>query len=216
MRLTMMLLAAMGLAGCALGAETTAPESVAVEAPSGEYALDPTHASVTVRVSHFGLSNYTLRFNNLNASLNFNAENPRLSTITASVATNSIETDHPGPRDFDAELQSADWLDAGAHPLASFRSAAVVMTGPNSGRMTGELNLHGVTRPVAFDVVYNHSYARHPFGRPISQLGFSARGVIRRSDFGITQFLPEPGTQAGVGDDVELVIEAEFVRPIAG
>jgi polyisoprenoid-binding protein YceI len=76
--------------------------------------------------------------------------------------------------------------------------------------------LHGVTRPVAFDVVYNHSYARHPFGRPISQLGFSARGVIRRSDFGITQFLPEPGTQAGVGDDVELVIEAEFVRPIAG
>ena len=214
------ILSLLALASCASPITSgTAPQAAiaaaALAAPSGEYALDKTHASIVVRVSHFGLSNYALRFNNIDATLNLDAETPTASSVTAEVTIDGVDTDYPGERDFDAELKSADWLDALTHPVASFRSTSIVMTGPNTGRMNGHLTLHGVTRPAQFDVTYNHSYARHPFGRPVSQIGFSARGTIRRSEYGITQFLPEPGTLAGVGDEVEIEIEAEFVRPAA-
>lgn len=220
MKIAEILLSVLGLASCALPGEQsplpTMREAAVIEAPSGDYSLDRTHASVTVRVSHFGLSNYTLRFNDLNATLNFDADNPIASSVYAEVAIASVDTDYPGERDFDAELKSADWLDALTHPVGLFRSTSIAMTGPGTGRMTGELTLRGVTRTALFDVTYNHSYARHPLGRPVSQIGFSARGSISRSDYGIVQFLPDAGSRAGVADEVELIIEAEFVRPNAG
>lgn len=217
MREFILALALAALAGC--NADGAAPVTerapIAVDAPSGDYVLDKTHASLVARVNHFGLSNYTLRFNGLDASLTFDAEKPERSSVVAEASIGTIDTDYPGPRDFDGELQSADWLDAATHPLATFRSTSIAMTGSDAGRMTGDLTLHGVTRPVSFDIRYNHSYARHPFGRPFALIGFSARGVIRRSEFGITQFLPEEGSMAGVGDEVEILIEAEFLRPLA-
>lgn len=189
-------------------------EPVAVEAPSGEYALDKNHASVTIRARHFGLSHYTLRFTELEATLNFNAEAPAQSTLLASIAANSVETDFPGDRDFDAELQNSQWFDAENHPQIAFRSTAIELTGPNTGRMSGDLSIRGQTHPATFDVTFNQAYARHPVGAPLSLLGFSARGAVRRSDYGMNVLMAPPGTEAGVGDEVEIVIEAEFARPI--
>jgi polyisoprenoid-binding protein YceI len=196
--------------------EAPAPtvEAIAIEAPSGEYALDKTHASLTIRANHLGLSHYTLRFTDLDATLNFNAEDPAQSTLVASAATASIETDFVGPKDFDAELQNSEWLDAANHPAITFRSTSIERTGPNSGRMSGDLTIKGQTHPAVFDIEYNQSYAQHPFGLPLSLIGFSARGTIRRSEFGVSTFLPAAGTAIGVGDEVEVIIEAEFTRPV--
>ena len=190
-------------------------QAVTIEAPSGEYALDKNHASVTIRARHFGLSHYTLRFTELEATLNFNAEAPTQSTLAASIAANSVETDFPGDRDFDAELQNSQWFDAANHPQITFRSTSIELTGPNTGRMIGDLSIRGQTHQATFDVTFNQGYARHPVGAPLSLLGFSARGMVKRSDYGMLVLMPPPGTEAGVSDEVEILIEAEFARPIA-
>lgn len=209
--------AALTLAACNQPAEapaTTEAPPVEVQAPSGEYALDPHHSTVTVRAQHFGLARYTLRFNKVSGTLNFNAENPAQSTIQASIDVTSLDTPYTGERDFDAELQNSSWLDSANFPTATFASTAVEQTGPNTAaRVTGNLTLHGQTHPVTFDVTYTGSHSPHPFGMQISSIGFSARGVIQRSQFGVNELLPRAGND-GVSDQVELVIEAEFTRPI--
>lgn len=213
--------AAFALAACSQPAEQPAPPAAEAEAqipidvPSGEYALDKNHASLTLRANHFGLSHYTLRFTNLDATLNFNAEDPAQSTLAARAQANSVRTDFPttGGRDFDAELQNSQWFDAATYPEITFTSTSVERTGPNTGRMTGDLTIRGQTHPATFDVTYNKSYAQHPMGGPVSLIGFSARGTVQRSQYGLNVLLPAGATGVGVSDEVDVIIEAEFTRP---
>lgn len=209
-------LAMAALAACSQPAEEqeAPPQPVTVQAPSGEYALDANHSTVTVRARHFGLAYYTLRFNRVSGTLNFNAETPAQSSVTISIDTTSLDTPYSGDRDFDAELQNSEWLDSAAHPTATFRSTSVEQTGPDTARVTGDLTLRGVTHPAAFDVTYNSSWRQHPVGAPLSGIGFSARGVIRRSQYGLNVLQPTTGPDSGVSDEVELILEAEFNRPL--
>lgn len=210
--------AALALAACSQPAE--APQAPAqatpINVPTGAYTLDPYHSTITARVKHFGLSNYVLRLNGVTGTLNFNAEDPTQSSIEAVAAMNTLDTPYTGDRDFDAELQNSEWLDALNFPTATFRSTSAERTGPNTGRLTGDLTIKGVTHPVTFDVTYNASHAQHPMGFPIQQIGFSARTTILRSQFGFNTVLPEsaPGAGDGVADEIELLIDAEFTRPI--
>lgn len=216
MRLMLAAAAALSLAACNQPAETPATTEappVEVNAPSGEYALDPHHTTVSVRAQHFGLAHYTLRFNKVSGTLNFNAENPALSTVQATVDVTSLDTPYTGPRDFDSELQNSSWLDSTSFATATFASTAVEQTGPNTARVTGDLTLRGQTHPVTFDVTYDGSHSPHPMGMQVSSIGFSARATIQRSQFGINELQPRAGND-GISDAVELVIEAEFQRPI--
>ncbi|MGD9981322.1 MAG: YceI family protein [Hyphomonadaceae bacterium] len=209
--------AVLTLAACNQPAETPAtpePAPVAVNAPSGEYTLDPNHSTLTIRAQRFGLAYYTLRFNSLSGALNFNAEDPTQTTVQATVDVTSLDTPYTGQRDFDAELQNSSWLNSTAFPAATFTSTSVEQTGPNTARVAGDLTLRGQTHPVTFDVTYDGSHSPHPMGMQISSIGFSARGAIRRSQFGITELLASAGGNDGVSDEVEIVIEAEFTRPI--
>jgi polyisoprenoid-binding protein YceI len=214
-----LIVAALALAACNQQPQTKAPEGpptpVAIDAPSGEYALDPTHSSIVVRANHFGLSHYTLRLTGLSGQLNFNAEDPAKSTVTASVASDSVQTEYVGQRDFDEELENSQWLDAAQHPSLTFTSTAIELTGSNTGRMTGDLSIRGITHPATFDVTFNQGYRQHPMGFPMALLGFSARGTIKRSDYGMTVLLPLATGGAGVSDEIEIQIETEFTQPAA-
>lgn len=195
--------------------EAPAPEPVAVAAPSGQYTLDPNHTEVNVRALHFGLSHYTLRFNGVTGSLNFNADDPAQSSVEAVVDLTTLDTPFSGARDFDAELQNSEWLNAAAHPAATFRSTAIERTGPNTARVSGDLSFRGVTHPLTLEVTYNASHRQHPMGAPISLIGFSARGAISRAQYGLMVLQPSaPDAHDGVADQVELAIEAEFTRPV--
>jgi polyisoprenoid-binding protein YceI len=205
------------LGACTPPAETPDPpaQDVRIEAPSGEYALDQHHTTITVRALHFGLARYTLRVNGVSGTLNFNADEPAQSSIEVTTDTTTLDTPYNGDRNFDAELQNSEWLDAAGHPTATFRSTSVEQTGANTGRVTGDLTIRGVTHPATFDVTYNSSWARHPLGPAMAGIGFSARGTIRRSDYGLMVLQPQAGAPStGVADEVELLIEAEFNRPV--
>jgi polyisoprenoid-binding protein YceI len=216
MRLMLAAAAALSLAACNQSAETPATEALAVEvnAPTGAYTLDPNHSTVTVRAQHFGLAYYTLRFNTVSGTLNFNAENPTQSAIEATVDVTSLDTPYTGERDFDSELQNSSWLDSATFPAATFRSTSVEQTGPNTARVIGDFTLRGVTQPLTLEVTYDGSHSPHPLGMQMSSIGFSARGTIQRSQFGVRELLATAGGNDGVSDQVELVIEAEFTRPI--
>lgn len=217
MRLLIAAAAALSLAACNQPAEapaTTEAPPVEVHAPSGEYALDPNHSTVTIRAQHFGLAYYTLRFNKVSGTLNFNAETPAQSTIQATVDVTSLDTPYSGDRDFDAELQNSSWLNSSGFATATFTSTGVEQTGPNTARVTGDLSIKGQTHPITFDVTYDGSFSPHPLGFQSSGIGFSARGTIQRSQFGVNELMATAGGNDGVSDQVEIIIEAEFTRPI--
>jgi polyisoprenoid-binding protein YceI len=197
--------------------ESAAPRSitpVATEAPAGAYTLDKSHASLIFRVSHLGFSNYTARFKRFDAKLELDPKRPESSRVTATVDARSLETDFPNPEtlDFNAMLQNAQWLDTAQFPEITFRSTRVELATPNAARITGDLTLHGVTRPITLEATFNGGYAGHPMD-PHARIGFSAHGALKRSEFGIAFGVPVPGTTMGVGDEVEVIIEAEFTGP---
>jgi polyisoprenoid-binding protein YceI len=182
--------------------------------PAGAYTLDRAHATLLFRVDHLGFSHYTARFKDFQAALQFDPAKLAASSVVVSVKAASIETDYPDPLqlDFNAQLRGAQWLDAAQYPEMIFRSQRVVPTGKQSFRIEGTLTLRGVTKPVTLLATYNGGYAGHPMD-PHARIGFSARGHLKRSQFGMSYGIPAPGTTMGVGDDVEVIVEAEFSGP---
>jgi polyisoprenoid-binding protein YceI len=182
--------------------------------PAGAYTLDKSHASLIFKVNHLGFSNYTARFKRFDAQLEFDPAKLAASKLTATVDAKSLETDFPDPAklDFNAQLQSKEWLDTAQFPEMKFRSTTIEATGKNTMKVNGELTLHGVTRPIVLEAKYNGGYAGHPMD-PHARIGFSAHGSLKRSEFGVAYGIPAPGTTMGVGDKVELIIEAEFSGP---
>lgn len=83
------------------------------------------------------------------------------------------------------------------------------LTGRNTARVTGDLTLHGVTRPVVLETSFNGGYAPGAIDPMGARIGFSAHGFLRRSDFGMGYGVPAKGTNMGVGDRVEILIETE-------
>ena len=204
-------LAAMAAVPAATRAQTMRPPAAP---PAGDYSIDPAHASLNFRVSHLGLSHYTARFTRFTGKLAFDPAHPAAQAVVATIDAGSLQTNYPEPRklDFDAQIER-QFLDTGKFPTIGFHSTKVELTGPTTARLTGDLTLHGVTRPVTLEVSYNGGYGPGGIDPTGARIGFSAHGAFRRSDFGIGFGLPAPGTQMGVGDEVEVIIEAEFVRP---
>lgn len=175
------------------------------QVPAATYKLDPTHASVTWKVKHMGLSNYTARFTKIDATLNYDPANKSQSKISVTIDPKSLKTDFPFPdkTDFDTELSMGqDWFNAGEYKAITFTSTSVEMTGDKTAKVTGDLTLLGVTKPVVLDVVLN-AEIEHPMTKKPA-VGFSATGTFKRSDFGMMKYVPM------VGDDVQLLIETEF------
>jgi polyisoprenoid-binding protein YceI len=195
--------------------EPSRSAALAPDVPAGDYKLDKAHSTLIFRVSHMGFSHFTARFRRFDAQLRFDPRNLTATQLTAAIDARSIETDYPDPKyDFNGELQGEPFLNAGKFPEIAFRTISVEDLGNQAMRVHGELTLRGVTRPIVLDATYNGGYVGHPMD-PNARIGFSAHGVLRRSEFGISGGIPAPGTNMGVGDQVAVVIESEFSGPPA-
>lgn len=193
-------------------AATPAAAAPSIEGlPAGDYRIDPAHASLVFTVNHLGFSHYTAQFTRFTADLALDPANPATAQLTASVDPTSISLPSP-PDGFVAELTGKQWLDAGAFPQMTFKSTQVTVTGANTADVTGDFTLHGVTKPVTLAMTFNGGYVGHPQD-PNARIGFSAKGVLKRSDFGIAYGVPAPGSTMGVSDEVTIAIEAEFSGP---
>ena len=166
----------------------------------GHYVLDKRHASVIAKVLHMGVSYYTVRFDAFDASFDYDPARPEAARVQASVAAGSLDVNADYGQKF-----AHDFLGADKYPTISFVSRQVTPGPGNTGTMTGDLTLMGVTKPVTFNVTFVGAGREllNPLGRTA---GFSATTTIRRSDFGSTYL------DNVVGDEVTIQIEGEFDR----
>ncbi|NTC82508.1 MULTISPECIES: YceI family protein [Rhizobium/Agrobacterium group] len=172
---------------------------------SGIYESDPAHTNVIWSVKHHGASNYIGRFNGIKATLDLNLEKVQESSVVAEISVSSVDTNYPlTDKDFDAQVAGSDILDAKTHPVITFKSTSIEPGPDNTAKITGDLSFHGVTRETVLDTKMNAMINPHPITKgPV--IGFSAKTMIKRSDFGV-DFL-----QGSIGDDVPITIEIEFM-----
>ena len=197
--------------------EPAAPAPITIAAPAGEYVSDPNHSSVSFGLKHLGLSDYTLKFRTYDATVTFDPANIAASKVSATIKSTDIISGYPGDylgthqgtkfKSWDDDLaNSTNFLDAGQHPAITFVSTAVAPSGERTAKVTGDLTLKGVTKPVTLDVSFSGETAAHPFAK-VPAIGFSATGSFKRSEFGLDYLLP-----AIVGDDVKVQIEGDFIQ----
>jgi len=201
---TRWILAGAATAACALYAEAQSSVSTNPNmAPAGRYKVWPNHTQVIFSIMHMGISPYYGRFSQAAGTLEFNPQAPEKSTINVTIQTASINV----PLDpLIKELCSASTFDCAQFPMATFKSTSVRRTGANTGDITGDLTIHGVTKPVTLHAVFNGGTKRMDIDAYM--LGFSAVASIKRSDFGLTKM----SWASFAADDVMLMIEAEFAE----
>ena len=160
------------------------------KAQAGHYALDKSHAKVVFSINHLGFSTYYGFFTDLAGSLDLDPAAPAKSELSITININKMVTTDPK---LDAKLKSGAFFDVAKFPKATFKSTNIELTGESTGKLTGVLTLHGVTTPVTLDVTFNGAGKA-----PMTQLyviGFDAVGTLKRSDFGIKNFVPLVGEQ---------------------
>ncbi len=195
----------LGLALVSFAPAAMAADNNPAAAAAGVYKSDPTHTSLTARILHGGgLSNYTFRFDKVDISYTYDPAKPDATVVTAAVGVTSIDTGYdktaPGGKDFNGELAGDRFLNAAKWPTITFKSTSIKRDGAK-GVMTGDFTLMGVTKPLTLNVTYNGSAVQ----QGNSKMGFTATGVVKRSDFGF-------GAMVGpLGDDVHVHIESELV-----
>lgn len=182
---------------------TRTVQGVQLPAP-GTWKLDPGHAQVGFVGRHFMLTKIRGQFTVVEASIQV-AEQPRDSQVTATIDVASVTT---GDDARDDHLKSADFFDVQKHPTATFRSTSVDWSGAQ-GRMTGDLTIKGVTRPVNLDVEYL-GYARDPWEN--DRIVFSAHGKVNREDWGLTWNMVLESGGLLVSKEIELALEFEAIR----
>ena len=171
-------------------------------ATAGEiYSLDKSHTQIKFSVNRGGWTSIAGWFENFNGTINFDQENVITSKVEAIIQTSSINT---GFARRDAHLRSPDFFNSKEFPTMKFKSTSVEKTSDKTGKMTGNITMLGVTKPITLDVVFNRK-ANHPRNNRVFS-GFSARGKLNRSDFGMNFIL------RAVSDEVLIEIEALAVK----
>ncbi len=180
-------------------------QAAPLSVPAGDYAIEKTHASITVKWKHLGLSYYPARFVTFDSVITLDPKDVTKSSVSVTIDPRSVRTDYPFPEkeDFD-KVVAEKFLRAGEFPTATFQSTRLVATGATTGKLTGNLTLAGVTKPVTLDVTLNAA-KEHPF-RKVPALGFSATGSFNRSDFGLKDLIP------AISDEILISIEAEYLK----
>ncbi len=201
---TLALAACLIAGGCASVLAPALKPNVSTEAAAlreGTYALDTDHAALLFKIDHLGFSAFAGRFERFDVSLDFDPENPRAARIEAIIDMTSLDIANDA---FATELMGPKWFDAENHPETVFRSTGINVTGENTGTMTGDLTLHGITLPATLDIVFNGG--GNDRLRSAYVVGFSATTTINRSAFGVDRF------SGLITEEVSIEIEAEFIR----
>jgi polyisoprenoid-binding protein YceI len=164
----------------------------------GAYAVDTGHTQVTFTVDHFGFSRFTGQVGGITGSLNIDPKRPAAAKLDITIPTSGITTT---VKALDAHLATPDFFDAATYPSARFVSTGVQASG-NRARITGNLTLHGVTRPVVLDATFVGA-GTNPMSKKLN-FGFKATASITRSEFGMSKYVPV------VSDKVDIQINAAF------
>lgn len=195
------------------------PKAGAILAPQGTYKLDPNHTSLTFKIQHFGLSNYTAWFGKYDVVVELDPKNLARSTVTATIDPASVRTNFPGDfqaghkgspyKTFEEEIsKDPKYLNTGGFPAITFKSTKVEPKGKGRMLVTGDLTFLGQTHPVKLEATVTGSIEKHPFTGH-GAMGIEATTTFNRSEWGMT------GTQQYLGDAVTIIFDGEFQQAAA-
>jgi polyisoprenoid-binding protein YceI len=168
-----------------------------------EWNWDKAHSQLTFSIVHMGINDIGGSFGSVTAKLTSAREDFSDATVELSADVNTINT---GNEQRNNHLKSADFFDAAQFGTLSFKSSSFKKVSGSNYKLTGDLTLHGVTKTVTLDVVYNGTITNPQSKKPTA--GFKVTGSIKRTDFGIAPSFPS----AALSDDVKLVANAEVVK----
>lgn len=166
------------------------------------YTIDPRHTLVAFSVDRLGFSQTLGWFRDVRGEVTFDATAPESSSVNIVIETGSLDTNLA---DRDNWLRSDKMLNAEQHPKITFVSQEIEVVGENAGKVTGDLTLNGVTKPITLDVTFNKE-GMNPIDK-VETVGFSATGSLTRSEFGVMGFL------GPLGDEVSIQIQLEAALP---
>lgn len=167
-----------------------------------KFQLDPTHASVLFGVSHLGFSKTFGRFNTIEGVFDLDEGSPEKSTVEVIIDAASLDTNHAKR---DEHLRGKDFFNVTEFPKLTYKSTSVKLTGAKTALVTGDLTMLGVTKPVPLEVTLVNK-GPNPMDNKKIVAGFSARGTLKRSEFGMGYAAPV------LGDDVEIIIEVDAIK----
>jgi polyisoprenoid-binding protein YceI len=178
--------------------------SLSAQAAPVTYRLDPNHTMVLFSWNHFGFSNPTADLGLGEGTVVFDEQHPAHSSVQVTLPLDKLDT-HVSA--LDQHLKEADFFDAGKYPTVTFKSTRVQPLGGHRFKVTGNLTVHGVTRPVVLDATLN-KVGLHPMTKAPS-IGFDATASLKRSDFGVGAYVPN------VSDMITIHITTEGSAPKA-
>ncbi|MCT9113492.1 YceI family protein [Streptomyces mirabilis] len=189
-------------------AAATAPAAVSPElaALTGEYTIDPSHSEIGFVARHAMVTNVKGYFQDFDGTLHLNGTDPSKSTATIDVKMESIET---GSADRDGHLKSSDFFKIDEFPTMTFRSTKAEALGGDDYRITGDLSILGVTKPLSIDLEFNGS-AKDPFGN--ERVGFEGKAEIVRSEWGLTWNAALETGGVLVSDKIKLTFDISAIK----
>ncbi len=171
------------------------------ELRAGEYQLDTMHSYLLFRIDHLGLSKIIGRFNEIDASMDFDPKNPESLILNGVINASSIDVNN---RDLESTLQEAAWFNTSQYPQLTFNSESVKTLESGQLEIAGSFTMRGITRPLLLTTTFNGG-ADNLITRKYT-IGFSASAKLNRSDFGMDAF------SAFAGDEIDVELHGEFLR----
>jgi polyisoprenoid-binding protein YceI len=179
-------------------------------AQASTWNLDPAHTHASFTIRHMVITNVRGEFRKLTGSVKLDEKDVTKSSVEATLDTASIDT-RVGDRD--NHLRSPDFFDAAKYPTITFKSTKVKQAGQGKLEVTGDLTMHGVTKPVVLEVEGPTAAIKDPYGN--TRRGIAASTTLNRRDFGLVWGkMVEAGPV--VGDEVKIEIEAELIKQADG
>lgn len=187
---------------------TTATIAVdpALAALTGSYTIDPAHSSIGFQVRHAMVTNVRGSFGEHEGTLQLDGSDPSRSSASIDVRIASVDT---GIADRDGHLVSGDFFDAEKFPLMTFRSTQAEQLGGDTYRVTGDLTIKDVTRPLSIDLEF-HGSATDVYGN--ERVGFEGSADILRSDWGLTWNAALETGGVMVSDKVKLTFDISAIK----
>lgn len=170
---------------CLRASARTKPVQLAEQNPTANLAIDPSHTAIIFSWTHHGFSHPLARLEQPNGTLLWNRADLSHSSVEVTLPLEGLRT---GDDDLNRRLRGKDFFDAAHYPTITFKSTEIMpRTGTNEFTLIGALTVNGITQPVTLLAKINS--VRDMPGQP-PQMGFDADGVLRRSDFGLSRYVP--------------------------
>jgi len=170
------------------------------------WTIDPMHTQVEFSAKHMGIMTVKGHFTGVEAAIDFNENDFTASSVEATIDTGTLTTNDERR---DGHLKSADFLDVEQFPTIAFKSTRIEHAAHDQYKMTGDLTIRNVTRPVTLEVVYS-GQGKDPMGN--LHAGFSAHTTINRKDWGLTWNVALETGGLLVGEDIKLALEVEALK----